>query len=192
MLFRSTAQTFKYTLVSLCLTTGFTSVIGHLRSWALGSSGMEALICLVFMQGEGIASELTARKMVVVNAEGRDESITCNAILASLMGDSAATKIFADFLQTMYAALLNFFPPDVAAPLTRLIFDYLKDWIRESLRIPPCRVAMVELTACLLRSNLKELREGTFDWLSADPALQESSEMVQFGRDARLQAMSPA
>jgi hypothetical protein len=89
----------------------------------------------------------------------------------------------------MYAALLNFFPLDIAAPLTRLVFEYLKDWIRESLLLPDCRTAMVELTARLLSCNLKELRERAFDWLSTDPAMLDS-EMVQFARDARLRAMS--
>jgi hypothetical protein len=182
------AETFKYTLVSLCLSAGFPSVITHLTSWAHGSSGMEALICLVFLQDEGIARELSSRKVVVVNADD-NQRITCNAVLASLVDDSGAVRVFADFLKTMYAGLVNFFSLDLSAPLTRLVFEYLKDWVRESLPLPDCRKAMVELTVRLLRSNLTELRQRTFDWLSSEPAMLES-EMVQFARDARYQALS--
>src|ERR1035441_5398086 len=88
-------------------------------------------------------------------------------MVGSLIDDPKATETLVRFLQTMYAALMDFFPPDLAFSLIHLIFEFLKEWVQGSLGKPPCREVMVELVGQLLRSSLRELHERTYDWLSS-------------------------
>jgi hypothetical protein len=181
---REIATCFTYSLVSLAMTCGLTPVLAALSQWSLGTPGMGALVCLIFLQDDGLASELTESVVPIGLDEDGTELVSCNLILASVIDDPHRVQVLVRFLQTMYAGLLDFFPPDAAVLLTHTIFEYLKTWVRESLPIPRCRVAMVETVGGLLRSNLKELYERTYDWLSSDADFR-SGEMELFVRDAR-------
>ncbi len=179
------AESLKFTLVSLSMTSGLAPILATLSQWALGSSGMGALVCYVFLMEGGIASELTRRRMgLVLHSADRIEIVPCSAILASLADDSHAVQSVVRFLETMYAVLLEFFPPDAAASLTHVLFDHLETWVQESLPTPLCRTAMVELVGRLLRSNLNELYERTYDWLSAGSEFSKG-DMASFAKDAR-------
>jgi hypothetical protein len=181
------AQTFKYALVSLSITTGAPSVLAHLSRWALGSRGMGALVCLVFLQKEGIADELTSRKQPIASQSqrgGSKNNSSCNMILASLIEAPEAVQILATFLEATYAAIFDFFPPETTALLNSLFFDYCKTWVREALPVSGCRAAMVALVGRLLHSPLRTLWQRTYDWL-ADPDFSHP-EMAAFAKDARL------
>jgi energy-coupling factor transporter ATP-binding protein EcfA2 len=180
------APTFKYAIVALAMNE-LPSVLAHLSRWALGTSGMGALVCLLFLQKEGIADELTARKqwLATPQADGSRKDSTCNMVLASIIDSPEAVRVLATFLGDMYAALLDFSPPDLAALLKNLLFDYCKVWIHEALPIPSCRAAMVELVGRLLKSNVEDLWQRTYEWLTSDPDFSKP-DMAAFARDARL------
>ena len=52
------AASFKYSIVSLSMTSGLVPVLAALSRWTFGASGMGALVCLVFLQDGCIAEEL--------------------------------------------------------------------------------------------------------------------------------------
>ena len=178
------AQAVRYAMVAISLNAGLTRILTTLRRWALGTQVMGALVCSWFLQADGIARELTDRTFELV-PRGGDQSavVSCNGMVGLLMDDPKAIEALVRFLQTIYAALVDYFPPDLAAGLIRLIFDLLDEWVRDSVAKPPCRQAMVELAGRLLRSNLRELHERTYDWLSNEDF--SSGDMAAFARDAR-------
>ena len=187
-------EALNYALVSIAITVGLRPVLEALRDWTMSSPGMGALVCIWFLQDGGIAPELTRRVFEVVPMEGdRTESIACNGVVAFLLEDPSTNDVLFRFLQTTYAAAADFFPPDLALSLNRLVFDFLCEWVRDSISKPLCRRAMVELGGRLLGSGLGSLRERTFDWLSALGA--SDGEMAAFSRDCRrwsLQAQRQA
>jgi hypothetical protein len=148
---------------------------------------MGALVCLVFLQKEGIADELTTRQQPIVSQPRGGENKknpSCNMILSSLIEAPDAVQVLATFLEATYGAILDFFPLDTIALLNNLFFDYCKTWVREALPNQGCRAAMVALVGRLLHSPLEALWQRTYDWL-ADPDFSHP-EMAAFARDVRL------
>ncbi len=187
------AQALTYALVSLAITEGPAPVLEALARWSLGTPQMSWFVCQVFLQEEGIAYYLTKRKVILPSMGSVDwgESRRCSAILASLADDPVAIRVLAGFLEKMYTGLIDFFSNEGVHELTHVITDYLKAWIKESLRVPTCRSAMVVLAGSLLHSPVAELRNRISDWLAADSEFLNGP-MQLFVSDARAHGLGAA
>ncbi len=145
---------------SLCLSKDPISVFAELRRWIKTSNqATGALVALMFLSDEGIATHLESQKVEIESGEtGSSQRHWCNEILASLRSDQA-TRELALFLVTLYESFTVPFviPSGLMQVLQESLVLRLKIWAEEALTIETCRHATVKLFVELMRVHQGKL-----------------------------------
>jgi hypothetical protein len=151
----------QYALSSLCLSVDPLSVFKELRLWVESSNqATGALVALMFLIKDGIASTLESVQVEISNSEsGSEERKSCNPINASLTSGQDSFVEMARFLVTIFEAFtVTFFLPKQFQDYLRESFlSHLTNWIEDALAIESCRKAMEELLAELMRIHKRIL-----------------------------------
>jgi hypothetical protein len=187
-LYNQEASTFvgvQYALISLCLSADTIRVFKELRIWIESSDqATGALVALLFLIKDGIASTLKSVKVEVSGSEsGFAESKSCNPITAALTSGKASGKEsvveMARFLVTIFEAfsVTFFLPREFQDYLRKSYLAHLTTWIEEALPIEGCREAMEELLTELMRIHKRVLYKPIDNLLSSPAFLKRDPEL---------------
>jgi hypothetical protein len=166
----------QYALCSLSLNTDPIIVFKELRYW-IESSGQAtgALVALMFLTKDGIATTLESRQVEMSNNESAPaERKTCNPIIVALTSGQESVLEMARFLVTIFESFsVKFiFPKEFMRYLRESFLFHLQLWIEEALPIESCRKATGNLFAELMHIHQGVLFEPIYQLLN-NPAFSK-------------------
>lgn len=171
----------QYALCSLCLSVDPITVFKELRIWIESSNqATGALVALMFLIKDGIASTLESMKVEVSDSEsGFADPKSCNPITAALTSGKDSVIEMARFLVTIFEAfsVTFFLPKEFQDYLRQSYLAHLTTWIEEALPIEDCRAAMEDLLTELMRIHKKVLYKPIDDLLSSSTFLKREPEL---------------
>jgi hypothetical protein len=176
----------QYALSSLCLSTDPIVVVRELRKWIESSNqAMGALVALMFLIKDGVASTLESVQVEVLNG---DERKTCNPITAALTTGQDSVVEVARFLVTIFEAVsVTFFLPKQFQDYLRESFlSHLTVWIEDALPIESCRQAMESLLTELMRIHKRVLYKPIDSFLNSPAFLKREPELKRAFVDSIL------
>jgi hypothetical protein len=171
----------QYALSSLCLSIDPLSVFKELRLWVESSNqATGALVALMFLIKDGIASTLESVQVEVSNSEsGSEARKSCNPISASLTSGQESVVEMARFLATIFEAFsVTFFLPKQFQDYLRESFlSHLTTWIEDALSIESCRKAIEELMIELMRIHKRILYKPIDNLFNSRAFLKQEPEL---------------
>ncbi|MET0621406.1 MAG: hypothetical protein ABW250_00350 [Pyrinomonadaceae bacterium] len=173
-----------YALSSLSLTTDPVSVFKELRRW-MENSNQEtgALVALMFLMKDGLATALESRQVEVSDGESAaDERKTCNPIVVALTSGPECVREAARFLVTIFESFSArfLFPKEFVRFLRESFQFHLRTWVEEALPLESCRKALESLFVELMHVHKGVLFEpihqllNSPDFIKKDPDLKKA------------------
>ena len=180
----------QYALCSLALNTDPVSVFKELRYWIESSNqATGALVALMFLAGNGIATTLESRQVEIYNKDVTTaERKTCNSIIAALTLGQDSVLEMARFLVTIFESFsVKFiFPKEFMRYLRESFLSHLQTWAETSLSIESCRTATEDLFAELMRVHKGVLFEPIYKLLNSPEFSKEDRDLKKGFVDAVL------
>jgi hypothetical protein len=171
----------QYALSSLCLSVDPLSVFKELRLWVESSNqATGALVALMFLIKDGIASTLESVQVEISNSESAsEERKSCNPINAILTSGPESVVEMARFLVTIFEAFsVTFFLPKQFQDYLRESFlSHLTNWIEDALPIESCRKAIEQLMTELMRIHKKILYNPIDNLFNSRAFLKQEPEL---------------
>jgi hypothetical protein len=171
----------QYALSSLCLSVHPISVLRELRIWIESSNqATGALVALMFLIKDGIASTLESMQVEVSGSNSRfEERKSCNPIVAALTSGQESVVEMARFLVTIFEAfsVTFFLPKQFQDYLRKSYLAHLTTWIEEALPVESCRQAMEELMKELMRIHKRVLYKPIDNLLSSSAFLKREPDL---------------
>lgn len=159
-----------YALSSLSLTTDPVGVFRELRRW-MEASNQEtgALVALMFLMKDGLATTLESRQVEVSDGESASaERKTCNPIVVALTSGQESVVEAARFLVTIFESFSArfLFPKEFVRFLRESFQLHLRTWVEEALPVESCRKALESLFTELMRIHRGVLFEPIYQLLN--------------------------
>ncbi|MBZ5494580.1 MAG: hypothetical protein LAO76_26950 [Acidobacteriia bacterium] len=197
----------QYSLVALCLAKGPIEVFTELRKWLRGNEGLRSLVCLLYLQSDGIADELSgfimtkeemvAEKREDAKADSAERKETrsakkharANPILTALSQSPDSPVRFAQFLEDIFANFNTVFRMGRTNYLREAFFNHLRSCVVESGEFPRGRKALEDVFVRLLTSPLVELKMQTMDMFQTNIFLQKGSREEEFAISVKRKSL---
>lgn len=202
----------QYALVALCLAKGPIEVFTELRQWLRGSEGLRGLVCLLYLQSDGIADELSG--LVTTREEASQSGDKCskpkagpaypdetkkvdigekrlrvNPIVAALIQAPNAAARFAQFLEDIFANFNTVFPLVGAHYLREAFFNHLSACVVETSEFPRGLKALEDVFVRLLTSPLADLRMQIMDMFQTDIFRKKGSREEEFAINVKKRGL---
>ncbi|HEY6252455.1 MAG TPA: hypothetical protein VI685_21070, partial [Candidatus Angelobacter sp.] len=172
----------QYAIVALCLVNDPMRVFQQLRKWLRGTEGLRGVMCLFYLESEGIADELSKweEEPEQTTAPG-EKSKPSNPVIVGLASDAQAPARFAEFLEDIFANFNTVFPLQAARYLREAFFNRLVVWVAGATEFPKGLKALEDVFVRLLTSPISDLKRQTLDLLRTDEVfLKEGSREKEF------------
>jgi hypothetical protein len=201
----------QYSLVALCLAKGPIEVFTELRRWLRGNEGLRSLVCLLYLQSDGIADELSGfimTKEEETNAEKHSNAeaasgkgkvlrseknrARANPIVAALTQASDAPERFVQFLEDIFANFNTVFRQGRTNYLRDAFFNHLQSCVVETSEFSRGLKALEDVFVRLITSPLAELKMQTMDMFQTDVFLKEGSREEEFAINVKRRGLSGA
>ena len=200
----------QYSLVALCLAKGPIEVFTELRKWLRGNEGLRSLVCLLYLQSDGIADELSgfimtreeaaAEKCDDAKAPSAEEKekdarskrryARAHPIAASLDQSPDSALRFAQFLEDIFANFNTVFRMGRSNYLREAFFNHLRSCVVETREFPRGLKALEDVFVRLITSPLTELRVQTMDMFQTDVFLKKGSPEEEFAINVKKKSLA--
>lgn len=175
----------QYAIVALCLAGDTIQVFDELQKWSEADrESLGALVALIFLEHNGIASELESNTVEASEAaaDGTVEIHRCNLLVLAIAANEDTVRRTARFLATVYDSFTNFFPRRSGSYFRKSFALHLKNLVDNALPVERLRLAIVHLFDELLTSPNQDLRDLVADILD-EPDFDKEAKYYPFKRD---------
>lgn len=161
----------QYAVVALSINDPI-KVLDELRKWTIADrKSLGALVALMFLEQNGIASELERRMIETptVSDIGIVQVHNCNMLVTAIGTSDESVRHVASFLVALYESFIDFFPPRSRSYFRKSLAFHLKGWVENTFPVPRLRDRIVQLFEELLSSPNPDLRDLVSELVNFDP-----------------------